>query len=404
MKKISIISIFEYIIAILLIISCNTVYYNRNSTLLNVIFLGCIGAFLILYIFSRYYDKSKTKKVMANIAFYLLYLLIYILIVGIKNTDDKFAFIYIIVFPILYFYYYTFDPKKKNQSLVEKYVNVMVFLAIISLIFYFMITILGLSLPHRNIQISWGYKDSIPSYYNLYFETQKENVFGTTLQRNSGIFLEAPMYALNLILALSLELLFLKNKKNKNVIILCLAITTTISATGIIIMIVLLAYQYLFKNKSKSKVIYSLKVISIPIVIFLAIWASMNVFENKQGSASMGGRTRDYIACYYAWKENPIFGIGTANTNKVTYYSYDGDPVGYSNSAGMVLALGGIYLTLFYLYCMIKPIIKSKNRDIKLFWIINIILYIIIIYFRTFIMANFLALGLSNYNEKIEKR
>jgi len=99
----------------------------------------------------------------------------------------------------------------------------------------------------------------INSYFNLHFDTQKMGIGGFTLIRNSGIFCEAPMYAIILLVTFMFQLFIDEIEFSKrNFYILVVTIITTVTTTGIICTSLMLFLAFVYK-KFEVKILKQIK-------------------------------------------------------------------------------------------------------------------------------------------------
>lgn len=407
MKEIQkkIISINEYIIAFLLILGTNTIYFSTIKINFHINILTAL--FIIIYFFNKYIFDTKWKKMLENItnifkknygiiiAIYL-FLTIFALFNNINNKN--FISLYFVILPILIVIY------KENiniiSNIMNKIVKITVVLSLISLVCYFTIDVLHIVNYTGKVDIAWDSK-SVNSFLNIYFNTQKYSFNNYTITRNTGIFTEAPMYSLVLIIALAYLELFTKNTNNINILrtILIITILTTFSTTGYISMLLI----YLFKlinqinknTKNKKKIILG---IVLSMIIFSIL--SFILLNNRLKTASGSIRIDDYISSYKAWINNDIiFGVGYRNEDEIIKYmsGFRNYNHGLSNSFMVVLAEGGLYLLSLYIVPLILCnyfAIKQKKYNINEFSCIIFLLFLTTIFFHSSLMMNILAIGI----------
>ncbi|NAS19302.1 hypothetical protein GND98_015920 [Clostridium butyricum] len=272
-------------------------------------------------------------------------------------------------------------------------------------------SILNVINSNSTVFLSWGGEKYIPSYYNIYFETQSINIFGIKLIRNTGIFTEAPMYNFVLCISLSVEL-FLKEKKiNSKIAILMITIITTITTTGIVIMSILISLSILF-NKNKSNLRSILKYITFPIILLILCGISMKFINDKMNAsigktASFSVRVDDYKIGFEVLNDYKLNGVGFLNHDFVKSYMNTSErdtDVGGSNSIMIIVSQGGIYLSIIYLVAIISFFVitlKKRQRNLLIFNMIIAILMAVTNIPYTNIILLYLAMGLtSNIEEK----
>lgn len=235
--------------------------------------------------------------------------------------------------------------------------NVMIFLAVLSLIMY------GVGL------INEGFVRSLPTYYmaptDQYFKSffhlhqygYGENGIWLTTLRNAGMFREPGVFQLFLNSALILLLGSSDSKKFLKAVILCATVLTTVSTSGIIAMAIILvgfALNYLYTEKSITKV----KFISVIVIVLLIIAVGSYYLENygqivfgkfvsgSDNYSSLTKRNQQTSTDLRLFWQNPVFGVG------YSYYQNFGE--GSANSFSCNAALYGIGFVVALIYGLIR--------------------------------------------------
>ena len=110
-------------------------------------------------------------------------------------------------------------------------------------------------------------------------------------------------------------------------------------------------------------------------------------------------RVNDFIVGFNAWMAHPFFGGGFESLEYLQSFmpewrSFD---VGFSNSPMEILAQGGIYLAVPYVYAFVSALIKAcKRKDIQLASVIILFGYLFVFtvvpyQYITFMMLTMLA-------------
>lgn len=387
---------FEYLFVIFVILNCNSVYstmLNKNYYLREILIV-LLFFMLIFQIKSSNFNKKKLGKFIIYILIYLGYIMLFYLI-DVTEPEKKYDFIllYFITFPMLLMLYLTSKDNTMIKEFLYKFSKVVTILAVISLFFYIFGTLINLIKPSSYIMINWGEVQKIASYFGLHFNAQLIYIFGgNKIVRNTGIFVEAPMYSLNLIIALTINLFVNEKKSVKEKYILLITIFTTLSTTGIILGSILYVINFV---KSKGK--QSIKILVLPIIGILVFSIGINLLNDKKGTSSYSFRIDDYIACYKAWIKKPLFGNGYKRTEEiVSNMDSNRTKTGLSNSIMVLLAQGGIYLFIFY----VIPIFRAykyarinKKNGVAILDGILLILFITTIFLYKPIAINLLAMG-----------
>ena len=243
-------------------------------------------------------------------------------------------------------YYFVIESIDDLKRFIKKYCIVITIICCMSLFFYVFGYLFNLLPVNYNVILNWGNTKTVGSIFNLHFLIQTENFFGYSIIRNTGLFCEAPMFMLNLVMALSANLFCVSNKNKLANLILAIGIITTLSSIGYISLIIIITLYFFINNK------FNVKFLFIPILLLISVFLITNVIETKSSTRSYSVRYDDYIASIESWKENILFGNGYKNNDvflsKISSFRYTN--TGQSSSVGAILSQGGIYL--FFIYIM----------------------------------------------------
>lgn len=379
----------QYILAFLIILETRSVYSRCIVGHIDEIIIGGIILTIILIILVNMNYKLKTKSLFF-LLFYYLYMFIF-LIINVDGYNVNFVITFMILFPLVFLMFNLYDSKE-IKKIFKAYVNIMLIISIISLFFYIFGSLNGIVPTNVTQEINWGGVKIISGYFGLHFNAQTTVIFGSTILRNTSIFVEGPMFALHLLFAMALSLFMNKKLINKYSIIFGFSILSSLSITAILFYMFLLFYKYTFYNKSKTKIIL------LPILFFIFLIIGTTFFNDKQSTNSYNIRNDDYTASFRVFNDYPIFGSGFANNNIVIKYmsKFRLYNTGLSNSFVVLLVQGGLYLLIFYLLPVILNslnLIKSKNKNLFLIEIMLLQFYLFFMnaYQYTSLMIIFLA-------------
>lgn len=396
MKNINRDNIFRYIVAFLIILTGGSIFDNLNKVnlYLSEVFVLFFIFWAVFYVRKNIKNIDKRKIILIS-SIILIYQIIFIMYhVILKDNTIAGMSAYIIKFTILFlllsFYFISENDGNKFKDILSKMSNIIVVLTAISIFFYFMGSILKIMHPTGEVEIMFGKKNNIPTYFLMYFESQLHPIFNHWIYRNCSIFCEAPMFNIFLILALSYELLFNDKINMKKVVIISFGIITSISLIGIILMSLIFLYRILVYtlNKSRSK---KLKVMLYGFIVFLCILC-VYLFGAKLQTSSYSVRTNNFSTAFLLFKNKPIFGYGYNNytiENEIAKGLYN-KTYSLSSSFAQILVDGGIYLTLLYLLplCFITyHYIKERKYNNVLFILINFILFLFMTYAYTLLIV-----------------
>ena len=407
----------QYLFVILLILESNSIYsqiYGIHLIIRSFLIMFSIGIILFFLIVTK-------PKLYKNIFGFVIYIFISGLLMFI-NTDSLNGKIIIILVFLLYLpltLIYISNLKIKGLiDLLKKFVNVVIVLCIISMIFWVMSSIFNILRPTSTIKTVWGKPYSIfDTFFYLHFNTQDVWwITGSPLIRNTGIFVEGPMYAYILIIALIFNnlLCFEETKSNlrKNAI-LFITMISTFSVTGVICAILLIIPNYIYhlKKKKKNKKLYTIMIVIVLVMILITIPFWINLLNKKLQTGSAIHRQMDIKNGLEIFVKKPVLGNGILY-DKISEDDYE-NGYGYSNTIIPVLTDGGIMLGLIYLlpvillmYKNFKWDRKNINKYILLSLIYMIILFTTLVQYRLTLMfliaiIYYLQFNIRRFKEKI---
>lgn len=370
----------QYLIVIIVILECNSIYSQiYGYHLITRCIMVVLASVSLIYLIKQ--KKTKTNK---NIFVFIIYDILCSLFMIINTNSISGYGVIILVFlmflPLLMIYLssLTNDELKK---LIKKFIDVVIVISIISIIFWVVILLFKLK-PTNYIKIVWAKPYSvIQSYFNIYFNTQDVWwITGTSLMRNTGIFTEGPMYSAILVVALIFNnILNFENTKSNFIktCVLFITMLSTISVTGIICSIIIIVTnvrEYALSLKENYR-----KVFAIGLVIILICMAPIvfKFLSKKLETSSAGHRNMDIRNGLNVFLEEPLLGNGinherrTENDYKVGY--------GYSNTIIPVITDGGILLGIIYVLPMILLVIEGCKKK-KINYLVFASIFIILLF------------------------
>ncbi len=354
-------------------------YFNQHFN----VFISIIGILIILLAMT-----GAVKYRLSFVKFISVFLVMLLCVWGITRGSLSLKTIANYAIRILIAYNAIAICKEKFS---QRFINVTVFLSVISLIGFFIIQVLGISVFsgffEQGIDIKSAY------FYNPFF------AYSSTVHRNRniGIYNEPGMY--QIILCVAMILLLYSNmetcikKKKKYFIILSLAIVTTQSTTGYINLLMLLGTYTLGFSKYKEKhfVRFILFVLLVVAVIILFIGSQSRIindviinkmFENgtfnlraSTGLARLESMTADIkIALQYP------FGIGY-ETYEMLWSGYIGADINdVSSTSGLTtqLATLGVFPTVYLVYNIIQGLRRTTADWISSIGVISVYIFSVI--------------------------
>lgn len=383
----------------MLLLSSNTVWgsefrdglFAKVGMLSSIVICGCIAAHAFAL------DKLSVREVSVWLVFVGAFGLAYVAIW--LHSMDPGSNVQLVSFIIMCFTALAWVALNR-QGKVEKFlyaiVDVVTFLAATSLVLWLLGPILEILHPNIRMNLSWAPGDgtgtSIRGYFHLLYYTQSDVFFGKTIARNSGIFVESPLFAFVLVVALLIEVLLLKRRsRTKVVVLLTVAILSTLSITAYLVLGVLagivvipLIFQYFTnpRNERKKKIILAAVLIAFGLLFGY-------VFVRKIFSASWAIRMDDYVAGFKAWCKSPLLGNGLSSDqviiNRMSGFRINN--TGMSNSITQVLAFGGVALLAVYLCGILGFFIRRRPQSVR-FGVTYFVLWsVTVVTFFTFSMA-----------------
>lgn len=310
---------------------------------------------------------KNTYNCICAMVFVFVYGMIWYLVGDLKSNS-----IITIVVQLMALVVYCILVEDSVEETMQKYTNIVLVIAAVSLFFWLFGSISGLIHPTGYSYSTWsggGESIRIISYYGIYYETQRADLFGLLarrIARNTAIFTEGSMASMIFSTAFLYEALMRKETEWKRCVIFAVAVLSTISITGYTVLIIAVALRYVF-SRLKTKGSLSIKILLLPLSIVATLVVLNFLVEQKLGTGSGSARIDDFVAGYKAWMDAPLFGNGYGNTDAYQQYmsSFRRRNLGISNSPMQVLTYGGIFL--FAPYC-IAAVIGLRQLVKRKFW------------------------------------
>lgn len=361
-------SFLEYLLCFLILVTMRSVFVhvfgdeNPDRLFRILIFLNVISLILI-NIKSFYLHKKEL------IAFF-----IYLLFVGMLlfyNTflivDGLLSYFFnlILLLPSFWILVSIYLINHKIDKLFKKFIQLVLLICSVSLIFWFFGSILHIIHPTMELPVTWATDmDFLPirGYWGVYFETQEIYLLGFSGWRNTAFFVEGPMFNFILVITLALLLFLDYEYKLYKILLILLTIGTTFSTTGIFISALLVLYRIYFVGKMTRNNLLILIFFS-PIIIgyTLSFLYDLGLDKAKTSSALM--RIDDIFAGAKAWVDSPFLGHGYRNLEPIIQYMnmVFRPNVGYSNGIFSILVQGGVVLFLLCFLPSLLFLCKKKT-------------------------------------------
>lgn len=398
-------SFFEYIIALAIILDCNSIWNNLIETrswfqffIMAMLFVGVLGFLFI--------NSSVPKNAFMVSIFIVFYYLLFLLLNGNSIIQTTLNVMLSCVLIVMYNM-----VKKRNGNVVDLLIcfkNIILFIATVSLILWFLGSVIEIIQPTGTSLTNWtgnANQTIVNSYFGVYFSYQKISFFDKLyIVRNIAIFNEAPMSSLCFSLGLMIELLFSDKWKMKNCVILVAAIISTFSTTGYIIATVVCVYKYIRSN-SQYSILKLIKVLCVPVLICVVLCIANSLIQEKLSTFSGMARSDDFVSGVRAWLLHPLFGdgIGSMRAMSLVRPSWRKEAEGFNSGLIQMLVQGGVYLAFPYFLVPIKALkgsLKLHNYDKAIFVVLFCFVFCITVIafnYLTLMVLCFLAFdGMSN--------
>lgn len=359
-RFVSVIALLEYVLMALVLLysSVWSLFTSANCNTFLRLGVPVIAVLILLRVREQGLPAMRWRRAAVLAAFLLVYLAFT------RTNAVRFLLYYFLPLVLLTVYAGLLDERDGCYGLLYKLSDIVLAVAAVSLVFFLFGTCLGI-LPKQTVSFYWGEQNhTCFTYAHLYYESQTIHFFGHDLVRNCGLFAEAPGFAIFLVVAAAVELLLREHIRPMRCALLIVTSITTFSAKAILL--VLLAAIFRFALTDTGHVtLRRLKRFLLPAVFAVGAAAAVVLLRDKMTSASFYIRTDDLQACLRTWLAHPLFGTGYWNdASVIPYFRY---AARYNNGLSMgftvLLAQGGVYLTVLYVLPIIQCFARTRSRE-----------------------------------------
>lgn len=352
----------DYLLMFFVVINISCIWLRKGFGFQHLnFFRGMVPAVTLVRVLMEILLNHK-KRVSGKMFGHIVLVSIGILfsVIGDVSTFGN-AFLQILV-PLLCFLIlgYTLN-QREIIHIIEKYINIIFFISIISALFYFGGSILHIIPSSGYIQFEWDNTKQAVAYYNLYYEPVKQ-VSDSLLRgipKNCGIFTEGTMFGYMLNMAYMFSVLLKPNDRKKR-IVLILVIMTTLSVMPILCLLVFNGCLFVLK-KAKNKQLETIRIVALPILLIIMITIFVEVVASKMTTGSYSVRADHLSGCLQAFVETFPFGIGFGNKNLLfDFFDYE---QGLSVGIPYFLALGGLGSFLVLASPIVRYIIRAAKKQ-----------------------------------------
>lgn len=407
--KVPLNSFLHILLIITLILNCHTVYASGGTNI----------SFEVIALFLIFLLLMTGNKVSANgVKLVLLYIIYQIPLILMTAGNESYIVTYLVKY-IVYIGIVMLIVSQQgdfiNQT-IRYFTDIIYILAAISLIFFLFIDVFKIVGPSGQISLKWGENHLISSYFGVHFHTQRYK--GAVIHwKNSAIFAEPPVWAALLATDISLEVFYLHKKINSaRIILLYITLLTTLTTTAYIFCLLsVFGIVFVYYEKIKSHPAIKFLFIILPIIVgCAAAVAAIQILIDKSGRGiSFLIRADDLMIGIKTMLAHPIFGIGFGDGSYRLNYTSDerfairGGVAGQSSDFASLLASGGLYFMIVYLFGMVEFLKVSSKRE----WLVMVGLFVYVFLIsrlgETLLFFTFVFSGISNVicdrNKYIEK-
>ena len=362
----------EYLLLLVIVVECNSMFTFATQTVGRVDMaklLGWAAAPLLaaLALIHAFRQRRALGELAPNLALLALLMgaaaLFYLKNVRFQEPANQKDFIlrFVLCLPLLIALFKLKQREGRGLELLFKYSDIVCAIAALSLL-VFLASEIGLSaVPADAIYTPWNDRNVTMAQTNLlevcqFIPGSAWQMFGIELLKNRGPFTEPLMFALPLLMALYTEL-FLRDAGDRWRVFRWALLTAALVTVNATIALMLLAaawglkgVQVFLRGHGRGRGwIAALVVIAAVAVcaVFVLEKGRMSYDETSATPSSMAMHVEDYVVCLRAFAQRPVFGGGYQNNG----YIYDflrpwrqANNPSFSNSAGVVLAHGGLVL------------------------------------------------------------
>ena len=359
-----------------------------------------IGALLLTFFFSAFVFFHRNKRLDFPFLYFLLGLTLILFLQNLKFDFYPWITIFGIYVTILTAY---FIVKSIGSTFIEKYINVMLIISLISIVFFILLNIVpglaktltsfALVVVEKNVDLNEGngryYLGIVTIIINKY---QAFDFF-----RNHGPFWEAGAFAGYLMVALIFNTMRTGRLLNQSGVILLIAIVTTLSTTAYIVLFILMAsYMISMKQYKIFKWLLLPVIISVGIMSFfnlkflgdkvsntIAMAQNMSIINDKRVSSRFVDAVRDMRD----FQGHEFIGRGLNLNTRLSEISKRLSLPYRTNGFTQLFIKFGLLFTIyifFLLYFNQLVLIKRYRHFHKSFAIINFLIIILLLQAETY--------------------
>lgn len=324
---------YVYIVLLLIFLSSDSIYGIYYDTLTPLkLLVGVIGILPIIFVFQKIRIKHLFYLFVFSVAF----------IVNSLNNGTSFDIWIMILFRIISLYPLMLLINQEKESFLEMYSDFMYKTAILFLVLFIVIVLIGDIIPYEVVNPSKNLF-SYRNYYGVIFQLPRQaGLFDSYMFRSHGFTWEPGQYQIYLNFALYYYLFF-KVENKKKIIILIISIFATMSTMGLLILSLQILGKILFMKKGRYFVVLKL------MLGFIVIVLGMVILQEKSMSGSYELRTLDMANSIKAIKDNFVYGSGVRSFET-------------SNGLLSVIADNGLFIISLLTLSAYKWVVATKSN------------------------------------------
>ena len=416
-------SLLEYVFMLVVIVECNSMFESARQTdyptkMTDVLYWMTLALLVALVALHVARDRGALRKLARFAPVWLAVAVwivaFYLLNVRVQNAAGirQYRKLFFLFLPVMMLLFRLKQQRGEGLELLYAHADIMFVIAAMSLVVYLASVFHANDMPSDVFYSAWSDDGRLRERINILNICQFANaarwaIRGISLLRNNGFFTEPLMFAMPMICALYTEL-FLRGQTDRWRYFRAAVLSATLISANATIALMLMAAAWGMKAAAES-IRSGKKLLLLLVCLGMAAACLLLLVEkNKLGDAltavsgnSVADHIEDYRASIKAFLNRPILGGGY---NRIAYIrefmnaDKQARNPGLSNTAGLILAQGGI---VFGLLCMLPfgiglaHAFKRGSRGVALWFVGALGLYVGIIFTAQSFLPLLLAFGYS---------
>ncbi len=365
----------EYILVLLTILECNSLYYfyaGREASNEKILRLGLLATafFLLVFRYLETKDEKSLIKLLPTLGGMYVLMGAFLVLNVMRKTDLTASYFILFLFflPVVTVLFYLDRIEGKPFNLLYKYADIVAVYAFLAVIIYLFSVFFGGKMPSTDVLTYWSNKGTLKTYTDYFgiVAVSTDKIFslgGFEFCKMYGIFPEPPMAMIPLITALYAEIFLKKNKSGLvSVVFISLAVLFTGSTLGYMLLVLAFALHALGKLPEKWRVFSYVALV----VAVCAVVAVLFAVKKKNDYSSLSAHLEDYVLCFKAFLKSPFIGNAFGNDYPIlelmSAERFEHNP-GLSNSIAVVLAQGGILLEIICFLPFVRGLAAVFSKD-----------------------------------------